>query len=140
MFKFQPNHVLFEYIDLWSSIWTWGGTSLPIAGDIAVIGPGQTIYLDMETPVLKGLIIQGGSLIFDDQQDVHLQAEYVIITDGGHLVIGTEAKPFLHKAIITMYGSPRSIELPMFGSKVIGLRNGTIDMVRIFCFYDNNFF
>ena len=27
-----------------------------------------------------------------------------------------------------MHGSIRSIELPIFGSKVIGLRNGTIDM------------
>jgi hypothetical protein len=70
----------------------------------------------------------GGSLIFDDSQDVHLQAEYIIIAGGGSLVIGTEDKPFTHKAIITMYGHPRSIELPIFGSKVIGLRNGTIDM------------
>ena len=34
----------------------------------------------------------------------------------------------MHKAIITMFGSVRSIELPIFGSKVLALRNGTIDM------------
>ncbi len=61
-------------------------------------------------------------------QDVHLQAEYIIITDGGSLIIGTENKTFQHKAIITMHGTCRSIELPIYGSKVIALRNGTIDM------------
>ena len=82
----------------------------------------------MNTPVLKGIIIQSGSLIFDDNQDVALNVEYVVITDGGKLQVGTKEKPFQHKATITMHGSIRSIELPIFGAKVIGLRNGTIDM------------
>lgn len=42
--------------------------------------------------------------------------------------IGTEDKPFTHKATITMWGSVRSIELPIFGSKVIAVRNGTVEM------------
>lgn len=53
----------FEYIDVWSSIWTWGGTSLPIEGDIAVIRSGQTVLLDTDTPVLKILLIQGNRII-----------------------------------------------------------------------------
>ena len=57
-----------------------------------------------------------------------MQAEYIIVTDNGLLQIGKENKPFTHKAVITMYGSVRSIELPIFGSKVLALRNGTIDM------------
>jgi hypothetical protein len=124
----NDGSVLFEYIDLWSSRFTWGGTSVPGEGELAVIGPGQLIYFDAETPVLKGLIIQGGSLIFDDNQDVHLQAEYIVITDGGVLQVGTKQRPFMHKAVITMHGTIRAIELPIFGSKVIALRNGTLDM------------
>jgi len=73
---------------------------------------------------LKGIIIQSGSLIFDDNQDVSLNVEYIIIVDGGLLQIGTKENPFQHKAVITMFGSLRSIELPIFGSKVIGVRNG----------------
>ena len=57
-----------------------------------------------------------------------MQAEYIIISDNGRLQIGNETHPFMHKAIITMFGSVRSIELPIFGSKVLALRNGTIDM------------
>ena len=103
--------------------------SPPGEGEIAVIGPSQTIYFDMATtPVLKGIIIQGGSLIFDDNQDVSLNVEYVLVIDGGSFVVGTKDKPFMHNAVITMYGSVRSIELPIYGSKVIGVRNGTLDM------------
>ncbi len=34
----------------------------------------------------------------------------------------------MHNAVITMHGHARSIELPIFGTKVIGVRNGTVDM------------
>ena len=78
--------------------------------------------------MLKGVIIQGGSLIFDDNQDVNLNAEYIIIADGGSLQVGTRLVPFTHKAKITMYGTLRSIELPIFGAKVLALRNGTLDL------------
>ncbi|CAF0814130.1 unnamed protein product, partial [Brachionus calyciflorus] len=122
------SQVFFEYIDLWSSIYTWGGMDPPIEGDLVIISEDQTVYFDTNTPVLKGIIIIGGALIFDDMQDVHLKCEYIVIVDGGRLEIGTEQKPFMHKAEITMYGSARSIELPIFGSKVIAVRNGTLDM------------
>ena len=100
------------------------GLEPPVEGEIAVIGPSQQIYFDSKTQVLKGIIIQGGSLIFDDNQDVSLSVEYIIISDGGKFQVGTKQNPFLHKAIITMHGSVRSIELPIFGSKVLGLKNG----------------
>jgi hypothetical protein len=101
---------------------------LPKAGEIIVIDNGKTVYLDIVTPILKGLIIQSGSLIFDDNQEVGLNAEYIIIADNGVLQAGTEQKPFQNKATITMYGSLRSVELPIFGAKVLALRNGTLDL------------
>jgi hypothetical protein len=61
-------------------------------------------------------------------QDVSLQAQYIIIVANGRLQIGTEQQPFTHNAVITMYGNVRSIELPIFGSKVTAVRNGTIEM------------
>jgi hypothetical protein len=126
---FNDGSVQFEYIDLWSSKYTWGGLEPPGEGEIAVISYGQHIYFDVaSTPVLKGLIIQGGSLIFDDNQDVALNVEYVIILAGGKFQVGTESAPFKHKAVITMHGHVRSQELPTYGAKVIALRNGTLDM------------
>ena len=49
----------FQYIDVWSSTFTWGGGPLPEAGDFVVVPTGQTLILDTDTPVLKFLLIQG---------------------------------------------------------------------------------
>ena len=105
--------VLFQYIDLWSSQWTWGGVHPPEEGTIVVIDNGKTVYFDTTTPVLKAIIIDNASLIFDDLQDVALNAEYIVIVNGGRFQVGTEDNPFQHRAVITMYGHLRSIELPI---------------------------
>jgi len=133
----------FEYINLWSSPWTWGGEEPPEAGTIVVIDDGQVIYFDTTTPILKAIVIDNGSLIFDDNQDVALNAEYILVVNGGLFQVGTESTPFQHQAIITMYGQLRSIELPICkldvlisiyssflldGAKVLALREGTIDL------------
>ncbi|XP_078617899.1 fibrocystin-L-like [Branchiostoma floridae x Branchiostoma japonicum] len=115
------------YIDRWSSVFTWGGGPLPEAGDFVVVPAGQTLLLDTDTPVLKMLLIEGGELIFDEQ-DVELQAENILITGGGLLQVGTEEEPFQHKAIITMHGHVRSPELPLYGAKTLAVREGTLDL------------
>ncbi|XP_033493349.2 PKHD1 like 1, tandem duplicate 1 [Epinephelus lanceolatus] len=117
----------FFYIDVWSSRFTWGGLSPPEKGSFAVISKGQTILLDTNTPVLKMLLIQGGSLIFDEA-DIELQAENILITDGGRLQIGQEGAPFQHKAIITLHGDLRAPELPVYGAKTLAVREGVLDL------------
>ena len=51
----------FRYIDKWSSSFTWGGETPPEAGDLVQIPSGQIILLDVNTPVLSMLIIEGRS-------------------------------------------------------------------------------
>jgi hypothetical protein len=47
--------VRFEYVDLWTSRFTWGGLEPPGEGEVAVISTGQHIYFDAATtPLLKG--------------------------------------------------------------------------------------
>ncbi|XP_051729222.1 fibrocystin-L-like [Ctenopharyngodon idella] len=123
----RMNNATFFYIDVWSSPYTWGGLSPPEEGTFAVITAGQTILLDTSTPVLKMLLIQGGRLIFDEA-DIELQAENILITDGGALQIGTEQAPFQHKAIITLHGHLRSTELPVYGTKTLAVREGVLDL------------
>ncbi|KAM8966821.1 LOW QUALITY PROTEIN: fibrocystin-L [Pelodytes ibericus] len=123
----KTDNADFFYIDVWSSQYTWGGLSPPDQGSLAVITKGQTILLDQSTPVLKMLLIQGGSLIFDEA-DIELQAENILITDGGLLQIGTETTPFQHKAIITLHGHMRSPELPVYGAKTLAVREGILDL------------
>lgn len=66
-------------------------------------------------------------MIFDEA-DIELQAENILITDGGALQIGTEDNPFQHKAIITLHGHLRSPELPVYGAKTLGVREGVLDL------------
>ena len=119
----------FYYIDRWNSIFTWGGTGTPLAGELIHITDGQTIMLDTSTPVLKMLLIDGGKLIYDrDQSGLNLQSEYILIINGGALEIGTEDDPYLNEAQITMHGHTRCTELPIYGCKSIGVREGTLDL------------
>uniref|UniRef100_A0A8C0PGW1 Fibrocystin-L n=1 Tax=Canis lupus familiaris TaxID=9615 RepID=A0A8C0PGW1_CANLF len=117
----------FLYVDAWSSNFSWGGKSPPEEGSLVVITKGQTVLLDQNTPILKMLLIQGGTLIFDEA-DIELQAENILITDGGILQIGTEASPFQHRAVITLHGHLRSPELPVYGAKTLAVREGILDL------------
>lgn len=105
--------VQYQYMDFWSSPWTWGGDNPPEADTIVSIAGGVTIFLDISTPILKALVIDNSTLIFDDSQDVELNVEYIVIVNEGRLQVGTELNPFQHRATITLYGHVRSIELPI---------------------------
>lgn len=86
------------------------------------------MLLDVDTPVFKILLIQGGKLIFDEK-DIHLQAENILITDGGMFRVGeSPEKPFQHKATITIHGHVRSTELPVYGAKSVSVRNGSLEL------------
>jgi len=47
---------------------------------------------------------------------------------GHFLQVGTEEKPYTGHATIEMHGHLRSTELPVFGAKTLGVRNGTLDL------------
>ncbi|CAH1788932.1 unnamed protein product [Owenia fusiformis] len=117
----------FWYIDVYSSNFTWGGLPPPVAGDFVVVPKEQVLLVDIDTPILAFLLIQGGHVMFDDERDIHLQAENILITDGGRFSIGTESAPYQHDAVITLHGHLRSPELPIYGAKTIGVRNGTLE-------------
>ncbi|XP_070248855.1 fibrocystin-L [Myotis yumanensis] len=123
----KREKAVFLYVDAWSSNCSWGGEATPEEGSLVVIPKGQTVLLDQNTPILKMLLIQGGTLIFDEA-DIELQAENILITDGGILQIGTEASPFQHKAVITLHGHLRSPELPVYGAKTLAVREGVLDL------------
>ncbi|XP_061682368.1 PKHD1 like 1, tandem duplicate 1 [Syngnathoides biaculeatus] len=123
----KMDNAYYFYVDVWSSKYTWGGLPPPEKGSLVVINQGQTVLLDTSTPVLKMLLIQGGVLVFDEA-DIELQAENILITDGGRLQVGREDAPFRHKAIITLHGHPRSPELPVYGAKTLAVREGILDL------------
>ena len=76
------TQVWFQYIDRWSSPYTWGEDGvLPKEGDSVLIQKGQIVFLDTDTPVLNLILIEG-ELVFEDLQDLHLQAKYIFINTG----------------------------------------------------------
>ena len=124
----ESGGLTFFYVDLWSSTYTWGGESPPVESDFVVVPRGQTLALDVHTPVLSFLLIQGGTVMFLDTQDVSLHTQFVLITDNGALQVGTEDEPFTHKAEIVLYGHVLSTELPIYGAKTLAVRHGTLDL------------
>ena len=57
--------------------------------------------------------------MFDGENpEINLQSEYILLVEGGQLIIGTEEEPYESKAMITMHGNVRCTELPIFGCKV----------------------
>ena len=80
-----------------------------------------------ETPVLSFVNVEG-SLIFDSSADRTFDAGYVICKDG-YIEVGTEDAPYLSKLVITMHGGARDPKLPIFGNKVIAIKDsGRIEM------------
>ena len=112
-YGYAMNASTFQYMNRWSSTWTWGGRDPPEAGSLVTINKNATVFLDVSTPILKVLLIDGATLIFDDQQALNLSAEYIILVNGGCLQVGSESQPFQGQARIQLYGSRRSIELPI---------------------------
>jgi hypothetical protein len=122
----SPDNVDWTYANLWSKKTTWGGNDPPMTGDSVVVTKGEHIVLDISPPLLELVILQG-TLAFDDSQDLMFNASYIFI-HGGKLQVGTESQPFLHEAYITIHGTRASYEIPVYGAKCLGVRNGILDL------------
>src|SRR6202166_1492402 len=83
----------------WSDAATWPDKKAPAAGAIVTINQGIDVVLDVSTPPLHGLTING-KLSFADNKDLELATEWIMVH--GELEIGTEAKPHTHQATITL--------------------------------------
>ncbi|THD28348.1 Fibrocystin-L [Fasciola hepatica] len=123
---------MFYYVDRWSSSFTWNNSPPPKEGDVVVIGDKLQVMLDQITPVLNMIVIYGGMLFFDRTQDLELKAKYTVIINNGRLQIGTENEPHPTGAIVTLYGRVCEKELPLFGSKVLAVRNGSLELNGMF--------
>lgn len=82
----------------WSDPTTWPGGRVPVEGDDVTIAAGQTVLLDVSPPALGNLTI-AGRLNFAEQ-DLALSARWIMVH--GTLQVGTESRPFTHRATITL--------------------------------------
>lgn len=90
----------------WSDVATWPSGMLPLEGEDVHIEPGMNVILDIETPKLNLLIINGQLSFMDYDKPIHLHAKQIYVRSG-NLLIGEEGNPYQQDAQITLYGSRR---------------------------------
>lgn len=114
-------------MDRWSSQATWGGEVPPRDGDTVYVPPGMTLLVDQSTPFLNSFIVEGGTVVFADETDMTLDANYFIFI-GGEFRAGLENSPYQHKLTFTLHGGYYDRQLPYFGNKVLGCMNCKFNM------------
>jgi len=109
----------------WSDPAAWPDRRVPAAGAAVAIPQNRTVLLDVSPPPLASLTVDG-ALVFGDA-DLDLTAGWIVVH--GTFRVGTSAKPFLHRATITLTGSPdEASALGAGNNRVLGVRGGTLDL------------
>ena len=109
----------------WSDKASWPSKKVPVAGEKVEIASGKEVILDVSPPALGGLTING-KLSFADKSDLELTTEWVMVH--GELEVGTEAKPFTHKATITLTNNVKDEQMMGMGDRGIMLSGGTLNL------------
>jgi hypothetical protein len=120
----------FRYMDRWSSRVTWAGEPPPKEDESIIIPAGQAILYDLPASPRLRLVLIEGHLEFDDTLDVSLDAHYILVRGpSATFAIGSEARPFTHRATITLHGRRATAkEIPGYGAKNLAVRYGTLDL------------
>src|SRR4051794_31714901 len=115
----------------WSDPATWPNRKVPVAGDKVTIDAGKEVVLDVNTPALGGVTIDG-KLSFADSADVELTTEWIMLH--GELEIGTEKSPHTRKATITFTNNVKDEDISGVGGTTdkvdrgIMLMGGTLNL------------
>ncbi len=111
---------------LWSDASTWSGGNVPQEGGIVSIGEGLDVVLDVSTPALNGLSIDG-RLRFSNSADLELTTEWIMLH--GELQIGTEASPHTREATITFTDNVQGEDIMGgMGDRGIMISGGTLNL------------
>lgn len=91
-----------NFVRLWSNATQWPDQVLPATDSVVEVPYEWNLLLDMDTPVLKYLEVNG-NLIFDNTQSLTLEAKYIWIKKGV-LRIGSQTVPYSKLANIILHG------------------------------------
>src|SRR5262245_43891054 len=115
----------------WSEPATWPNRKVPVAGDKVTIEAGKAVVLDVNTPALGGVTVNG-KLSFANTADVELTTEWIMLH--GELEIGTEKAPHTRKATITFTNNVKDEDISGVGGtndkvdRGIMLMGGTLNL------------
>jgi cell migration-inducing and hyaluronan-binding protein len=75
---------------------------------MVTIPAGASVLLDVDTPVLDGVMVHG-ELVFEDKAGVGLSAQWVMIMGPGSVLrAGSESGPYFNQTHITLHGTDRA--------------------------------
>ena len=115
----------------WSDPATWPNQKVPVAGDKVSIDAGKEVVLDVNTPALGGVTVNG-KLSFANTADVELTTEWIMLH--GELEIGTEKALHTRKATITFTNNVKDEDISGVGGTTdkvdrgIMLMGGTLNL------------
>src|SRR5262245_8301167 len=115
----------------WSDANTWSDKKVPAAGSLVTIDAGKEVVLDVNTPALNGVTVNG-KLSFANTADVELTTEWIMVH--GELEIGTEKAPHTRKATITFTNNVKDEDISGVGGnndkvdRGIMLMGGTLNL------------
>ncbi len=110
----------------WSDPASWPDGKVPGAGEAVTIGRGKNIVLDVSPPALRSLTIHG-KLSFSNDRDLKLTTEWIYVA-GGEFDIGSEAKPYTHKATIILTDNFPNEDINTMGDRGIMMLAGTLNL------------
>jgi cell migration-inducing and hyaluronan-binding protein len=110
---------------LWSDPSTWSGGAVPEEGDFVTIGEGMDVVLDVSTPALHGMNVDG-TLSFADDKDVELTTEWVLLR--GELLAGSESDPHTRNATITLTNNVPDENIQGMGDRGILVVGGVLSL------------
>ena len=117
----------FLYVLKWSNALTWGVDMPPVDNDLIYVPKGTTLYVDQDTPILEGIAVEGGTLVFADEGNLTVQAGFITL-NGGRFIAGTEQHPHTNPLTFIMHGGYYGKQQPMFGNKGIGCKDCKFSM------------
>jgi cell migration-inducing and hyaluronan-binding protein len=110
---------------LWSDPSTWSGGTVPGTGDIVTIGEGLDVVLDVTSPALNGMNLDG-TLSFSDDNDVELTTEWMLVR--GELQVGTQSNPHTRNATITLTNNVPDENINGMGDRGILIVGGVLSL------------
>src|SRR5689334_1099024 len=109
----------------WSDASTWPDKKVPGKDAVVTIEKGMNVVLDVSTPPLHGLTING-KLSFADNKDLELTTEWIMLH--GELEIGTETSPHTRNATITLTNDVPGEDIETMGDRGIMIMGGTLSL------------
>ena len=81
--------------------------------------------------MLNMVLVDGGSIVFPSDYDPQHERTFdakIIMINNGVFEAGTEKYPYSSKLTITMHGIKYDPSVPIYGNKVLGVRNSVFDI------------